>query len=122
MRAGAHLVAGTRVRREIFFEFVGFVLELIRIGRRRFLRRNVGPNLGKLPVQFQPLFKIWLSIGLDRLDRALRLANAAVDAFVRVNDEHVLAFIEAIDGTDLYAVGVFSLNALIVDDVSHAAS
>jgi hypothetical protein len=39
-----------------------------------------------------------------------------------VNDEHVLAFIEAVDGADFDAVGVLALNALIVDDVGHGIS
>jgi hypothetical protein len=28
-------------------------------------------------------------VGLDRVDRALRLAHPAINAFVRVDDEHV---------------------------------
>jgi GH15 family glucan-1,4-alpha-glucosidase len=36
-----------------------------------------------------------------------------------VDDEHVLAFIEAIDRADLDAIGVFALYAVFVDDVGH---
>jgi hypothetical protein len=36
-----------------------------------------------------------------------------------MNDEHVLAFVEAIDRTNFNAVGIFAFNAGIVDDVSH---
>jgi hypothetical protein len=36
-----------------------------------------------------------------------------------MNDEHVLALIKAIDGTDLDAVGVFAHDAFVVDDVGH---
>jgi hypothetical protein len=39
-----------------------------------------------------------------------------------VNDEHVLAFIEAVDWTDLDAVHVFALDAVVGDDVSHRVS
>jgi hypothetical protein len=35
-------------------------------------------------------FKFRLGVGLDRVDRAFRLADPAIDAFVRVDDEHVL--------------------------------
>jgi hypothetical protein len=61
-----------------------------------------------------------LGVGLDGVDRAFRLAHPAVDALVRVNDEHILAFIEAIDRANLDAVGVFALDAVLVDDVRHA--
>jgi hypothetical protein len=33
-------------------------------------------------------------------NRAFRLAYAAIDAFVRMDDEHVLALVETIDGAD----------------------
>jgi hypothetical protein len=39
-----------------------------------------------------------------------------------VNDEHVLAFIKAIDRADLDTIGVFALDALLVDDVGHSTS
>jgi hypothetical protein len=37
-----------------------------------------------------------------------------------VDDEHVLAFIEAVDGADLDAVHVLALDAVFCDDVSHS--
>jgi hypothetical protein len=37
-----------------------------------------------------------------------------------MNDEHVLAFIEAIDGADLDAIHVFALDAILGNDVCHA--
>jgi hypothetical protein len=37
------------------------------------------------------------------VDRAFWLADTAIDAFIRVDDEHVLALIEAVDGTYLHA-------------------
>ena len=36
--------------------------------------------------------------GLIRVDRAFRHADPAIDAFVRVDDEHVLALVEAVQG------------------------
>jgi hypothetical protein len=38
-----------------------------------------------------------------------------------MNDEHILALVEAIHGAYFYAVHVFALNAILVDDVSHPA-
>ncbi|GGA35162.1 hypothetical protein GCM10011499_00560 [Pelagibacterium lentulum] len=58
-------------------------------------------------------------IGLDGFGGAFRLANAAIDAFVRMDDEHVFAFVEAVDRTDLNAVGIFAFDAIISNDVGH---
>ena len=42
------------------------------------------------------------------------------NAVVGVDDEHVLALVEAIDRADLDAIGVFALDAGFIDDVGHA--
>jgi len=47
------------------------------------------------------------------------LAHTAVDALVGVNDEHVLALVEAVYRTNLDAVSVLAANAGLVDDASH---
>src|SRR5581483_11952129 len=72
-----------------------------------------------LGIDLEPLLQSGLRIGLDRVNRAFRFANAAIDALVRVDHEHVLTFIEAVDRTDLYAVHVLALDAGVVDDVGH---
>ncbi len=56
---------------------------------------------------------------MDRLDRALRLTERAIDAFVRVDDEEVRAFVEAVDRTDFDAIGVFAEDTLVGDDKGH---
>jgi hypothetical protein len=58
-----------------------------------------------------------LGVGLDRVDRAFRLADPAIDAFVRVDHEHVLALVEAVHGAHVDAVHGFAANAALVDDV-----
>src|SRR5262249_13751185 len=75
--------------------------------------------LGVFGVEGEPFLEARLGIGLDRVNRAFRLAHAAVDALVRVDDEHVLAFIEAVDRTYLHAVHVLAANAIVIDDVGH---
>jgi hypothetical protein len=62
-------------------------------------------------------FKPGFAISLDGIDGAFRFANATVDAFVRMDDEHVLALVEAVHGAHLDAVHGFAANAAIVDDV-----
>src|SRR5439155_22841483 len=55
----------------------------------------------------------------DRLHWAHRLAGAAVDALVRVDVEHRLAFIDAIHRTDLDTGLVLHVDAWLGDDVRH---
>ena len=85
------------------------------------LGRDVGPLGAVLRVEFEPLLKTIFGIGQDRFSRALGLANAAVDTFVRVDYEHVLAFVEAIYGANLDAVHIFAFDAGIGDDVGHCS-
>ena len=115
-------VASSRLIAEIFLIFPGFTRKFFAICRRFLHDRNIRPDLGELGIDLQPL-AVWiiLGIGLDRLNRAFRLANAAIDALIRVNDEHVLAFIEAVDRANLHTVHVFTLNAGVDDDIGHRA-
>src|SRR6185503_14839769 len=99
-----------RFGREVLLELVRLPLPLLGVGGGFLLHRDIGPGLGVFGVQPQPLLQARLGVRLDRVDGALRLADAAINAFVRVNDEHVLAFVEAVDRTNLDAVGVLTLN------------
>ena len=56
----------------------------------------------------------WLAAGRNRLRGALRLADAAIDALVRMDDQHVFAFVEAVHRTDLHAVHVLAADAVSV--------
>ena len=103
----------------MLLELVGHALPLFCIRRRRLLGRDVRPDLRELRIEAEETLQARLSVGLDRFDRAFGLADAAVDAFVGMDDEHVLALVEAIHGAHLDAVHVFALDAIIVDDVGH---
>src|SRR3546814_2222478 len=68
---------------------------LLRIGRRLALAGDVRPVVvGIVPVQLQPGFGLGIGVGHDGLGRALRLADAAVDALVGMDHQHVLALVE----------------------------
>src|SRR5882724_4644948 len=60
-----------------------------------------------------------LVLGEDRLHRAHRLARAAVDALIRVDEEHVLALVDAVDGTDFDASLVLDVDTGLRDYVRH---
>src|SRR6266498_5207325 len=58
----------------------------------------------------------------DRLNRADRLARPAVHALVRVDVEHPVAFVDAVDRALLDARSVQHIDAWLGDDVSHGSS
>ena len=98
-------------------EFVRLPLPLLKVGRGRFFDRNIWPDFRVFRIQRQPFLKPRLGVGLDRVDRAFRLADPAIDAFVRVDDEHVLALVEAVHGANLHAIHQLALDAAFVDNV-----
>ncbi len=48
-------------------------------------------------------------------------AGAAVDAFIGMNDQHVLALVEAVHRADLDAVGVFAGDAVVDHHIGHGS-
>jgi hypothetical protein len=103
----------------MLFEFIGNALPLLGIRRRGLFGRDIGPNLCIFGINAKPAFDAGLSIGLDRLDGTFGLADPAVDAFIRVDDQHVLALVKAIHGADFDAIHVFTFDAIVVDDIGH---
>ena len=57
--------------------------------------------------------------GVDRLDGAGRLAGATVDALVRMDVEHLVVVIEAVDWAHFDAVRELALLTIVGDDVAH---
>ena len=112
-------VAAARIGREMLFEFVGDTFPLLGVRRWHLFGRYIRPNLRIFSIDAEPLFQARLGVRLDRFNRTLRLAYAAIDAFVRVNDQHVLALVKTIDGANLNAVHVFAFDAIVVDDIGH---
>ena len=58
-------------------------------------------------------------LAFDCFGGARRSASAAIDALIRVDDQKVLAHIEAVDRADLDAIHVFALDAIVGDDMRH---
>ena len=63
------------------------------------------------------MLKARLGVGLDGVHGALRLANAAVDALVRIDNEHGLTFVETVYRADLNTISEFALDASIQYDI-----
>ena len=105
--------------REVFLQLALFTVAFLCLGQWVFLGDDHWPKFGVFAVEFNPLFHVWLCVGADRIRRAFRLANAAIDTFIGMNDQHVLAFIKAIHRTYFNAVGVFAGDTGIVNDIGH---
>src|SRR6201987_2342400 len=97
-------------------EFVRLPLPLLGVGRGRFFEHNIWPDFRVFRIQRQPFLKPRLGVRLDRVDRAFRHADPAIDAFVRVDDEHVLALVETVHGAHVDAVHDFAADTALVDD------
>ena len=69
-------------------------------------------------VIFLPLVRYVIFV-VDRLDRADRLASAAVHALVGVDIKHALALVDAVNGAFLDTCSVKHINAGLRDDVGH---
>jgi len=95
------------------------VLPIIGIRRRFALAGDIGPLLGVIPVQLHPGGRLVVAIGQNRLCRAFRFADAAINAFIRVDHQHVFADIEAVYRTDFHAIHVFAVDAIFADNISH---
>jgi hypothetical protein len=106
---------------EIFVKFTFFVAIFISVCRLILLRRDVWPFISEISVHFEPFFYSRLGIRLYRIDRTFRLADATIDAFIRMNDQHVVALVEAIHGANLHTIGEFAFDAVLVDDERHAS-
>jgi hypothetical protein len=89
------------------------------VGWNRSLLNDVGPFSGILAIEIEPWFGSVVGVREDCFGRAFRLAYPAVDAFVRMDHQHVLPLVKAIDGANLDAIHVFALDAGLADNERH---
>src|SRR3984957_5182310 len=105
------ILAFARLFAEILFKLVFFVLEIVGVGGSLALAGDVRPVVGQAAVELQPLLQALFRIGQDRVGRALRFTHPAIDAFVGIDDKHVVTLVEAVHGADFNAVHVLALDA-----------
>ena len=103
----------------MLFEFVRLAVPFFRICRLLTFHGDVWPFRCVFRVDLEPLFEAWLCVRLNRLRRAFRLTYTTIDAFIWMDDEHVLAFIETVDRADFDAVHVFALDAIVGHQIGH---
>src|SRR5689334_23177482 len=112
-------LAGSRI--EMLLPLLRDGLPVVRVGRCFALAGDIGPAFGILAVDFDPFLHSALGIGQNGLDRAFRLADAAIDTLVGMNDQHIGADIEAVDRAYLDAIHVFALDAGFSHHVGHSS-
>ena len=58
-------------------------------------------------------------LGKDGFSGTLRFTQGAINAFIRVDYEKIGTFVKTVNGTDIYAVRVFTLDTVLYNNVSH---
>jgi hypothetical protein len=114
-----HLVAFARFSRKVQFKLVLFTVKFFAIGGTIALYGDVGPLVRIFGIDLQPFVEPWFGVGFYGFSGALGLTYTAIDALIRVYNEHIFAFIKAVHGTYFYTVHIFALNAVIDDDIGH---
>jgi hypothetical protein len=72
-----------------------------------------------LTIEVKPALRYGFAIWNNRFHRAFRLANPTIDAFVRMDHQHVLALVEAINGANFDAIHVLAADTGFGDYVGH---
>ena len=117
---GANSVAFARLSREKLVKLIRFAFVIVGvIGGLIILAGDVGPVCREFGVEFEPFFQPRFGVWQDRFGRTFWLTNAAIDALAGVDDEHVIAFIEAIHRAYFDAVHIFAFDAGLSDNIGH---
>ena len=103
----------------MLFKLVWDTFPGVRVCRGLTLPGNIRPSFGVVGINLDPFLRPRVGVGDDRLGRAFGLADAAVDAFVGVDDEHVLSFVEAVHGTHLDTIHGLTADTPLIDDVGN---
>ena len=84
--------------------------------------RDLGAE--KFPVDGYEMGQVfgYVAVFKNCLGRANRHADAAVDAFIRVDVEAARPFVNAVHRATTDATGVFAVDAGVNDDVGHASA
>jgi hypothetical protein len=105
-----------RIWREVLL-FTGHAFPFLGVRGRLLLRGYIGPCFSVLGIDPKPLLQPRCGVRLDRFNWTFGLAHPAIDAFIRMDDEHVLALVETIHGTNLDTIHQFALDTTVIDDI-----
>src|ERR1019366_2735426 len=79
---------------EKLLKFICDSIPFFRVRRGILLFVDIRPNLGVFAVYREPLPHSWFRTRLAGVGSTFRLAHATIDALIRINDDHILAFVE----------------------------
>ena len=103
----------------MLIELICHAVKRFGVGRGLALYRDIGPDICVIGIELEPIRQAGVRVGNDRLGRAFRHAYATIDAFVWMDNEHILAFIEAVHRANFDAIHIFALDAIVGDHKSH---
>ncbi len=114
-------VASAGTGREVKIKLPPNALELIGVGGcLPAIEGYVRPQRRVFFVECKPRFGARFVVKNNCINRACLDATSAIDTFARINDEHILALLECIDGADFNAVHVLALDTSVGDYRCHA--
>jgi len=116
----AALVAFAWLLGKVLCQLVGFAIAIGGFGHWVLAQRDHRPEFRVFAVELYPIFKAGFGIGSNGVSRAFWLANAAVDALIWMDYQHILALVETIHGAHLDAVGVFTSDTVVDHDIGHS--
>jgi len=110
-RGGQFATDGFNTLRRVLVTFAWIWREIFKLIRLSFpffgicgrvaLDRYIGPSFCVVGVELEPLLGPGLGVRLDRLHRTFRLTDPAINTFIGMNDEHIFALVETINGAYL---------------------
>jgi hypothetical protein len=97
------------------------VSPFFRVGKRINLLGNIWPDLSQFGVELQKLLFVLgqFIFTEDGIHRTFWFTQSAINALIRVDDEKIRAFIEAIYGAYLDTVCMFALDAGVTHHKCH---
>ena len=116
-RKGPFYWAAARLALEVCnLTFLAIPLRCIR--HRIFALSDIRPDFRQLDVQLNEFLHFCRDfvLGENSDGRALWFTQGAVDALIRVDNQEVRAFVEAVHRTHFDAVGVLALDAVVGND------
>lgn len=105
-------------------QLVRLVFPFLGIFRRVFHFIDDRPLFGQLGVQCNEILHVRRDIflGHDGVHRTLRFTQGAINTFIRIDHQHVGAFMETIHRADLDTIGIFALDTIFSDYEWHLHS
>jgi hypothetical protein len=118
---------GRHPRRSTFLQQVTLLFDfgpLVGIRGAVLLFDDRRPDLRELRIQPDEIALILRDVilGKDRFDRTFRNAQRAIDAFVGIDHQDIRSLAKTIDRANVYAIGIFALDAALGHNVSHGMS